>query len=110
MPRPHLAALAALTLALNLPCHAAEPAPRDSEVKEAVKQGLALVQKAAANYPAHRSCFSCHHQTLPMLAMIWARERGIAADTGLLQEQADFTLESFQDKREAMREGKGVGG
>jgi N-acyl-D-aspartate/D-glutamate deacylase len=46
-----------------------------------------------------------------MLAMAAARDRGLDPEGGaLLQEQADFTLESFREKVEPMREGRGVGG
>src|SRR5262249_28068467 len=97
-----VAAVATFTLVPRL--FAGAPAARP-EAEEAVAKGLAVVQKAAANYPNHRTCFSCHHQTLPMLAMATARARGVRADEALLQEQADFTLESFQDKLAPMREG-----
>ena len=85
-------------------------APLQKEIHEAVEKGLALVQKAALNYPKHRDCFSCHHQTLPMLAMVRARDKGLKVDGALLQEQADFTLESFLGKRNEMAKGSGVGG
>src|SRR3954466_6919446 len=64
-------------------------------VEEAVKRGLRLVEEAAGRYPTHRTCFSCHHQTLPMQAMVTAREHGVAIDAELLQGQADFSHESF---------------
>lgn len=87
-----------------------EPAPTTEAVRNAVGRGLSLVQRAASNYPHHRTCFSCHHQTLPMLAMVKAREHGVAVDGGLLQEQADFSAESFRTKTESIAQGKGVGG
>jgi N-acyl-D-amino-acid deacylase len=68
------------------------------------------VEKAAANYPKHRQCFSCHHQTLPMLAMATARDRKLATDAELFKMQAEFTHKSFNDRVEPMKEGKGVGG
>lgn len=78
--------------------------------RQAVEAGLALVQKAAENYPTHRQCFSCHHQTLPLLAIRAAQAHGVAASATLLAEQAQFTLDSFEEKRDDMRKGKGVGG
>ncbi|GAC1473596.1 MAG: hypothetical protein NVSMB9_22500 [Isosphaeraceae bacterium] len=86
------------------------PAPTRRAVVQAATKGLALARKAAASYPTHRDCFSCHHQTLPMLAMVEARDRGLEGDEALLQEQADFTFESFQGKVPAMRKGEGIGG
>ena len=44
--------------------------PNEQKLAQALERGLPIVQKAAANYPTHRDCFSCHHQTLPMLAMV----------------------------------------
>ncbi len=73
-------------------------------------RGLALVQKAAANYPTHRTCFSCHHQTLPMQSMVTAHEYGLAIDEELLQATADFSHDSFRERIGPMREGKGIGG
>lgn len=78
--------------------------------REAVSTGLAVVQKAAANYPNHRDCFSCHHQTLPILAMVSARDAGLPIDAVLLQSQAEFSLDSFTGKRAELEKGRGVGG
>ncbi|MFP6904276.1 MAG: prenyltransferase/squalene oxidase repeat-containing protein [Verrucomicrobiota bacterium] len=79
-------------------------------VRHAIEQGLELVQKAARNYPDHRVCFSCHHQTLPMFAMATARDRGFTIDEALLEEQAEFTRDFYRGRVKMMREGKGVGG
>jgi N-acyl-D-amino-acid deacylase len=78
--------------------------------KQAVARGLVIVQKAAANYPSNRSCFSCHHQTLPMLAMTAARGAKFAINDELLQGQAEFTHRSFRERIEPMKEGRGIGG
>jgi len=107
---PRTSFLVLLCLALLPPARGGPPNSPQREVKEAVAKGLTLVETAAASYPNHRTCFSCHHQTLPMLAMVKARDRGVNTDAALLQAQADFTLESFQEKRAAMDEGKGIGG
>src|SRR4051794_29351950 len=80
----------------------------EREVDEAVRAGLALAEKAAANYPNHRECFSCHHQTLPMLAMVAAP--GAGDGKALLKQQGEFTRDSFADKLDALKAGKGIGG
>jgi N-acyl-D-amino-acid deacylase len=99
-----LAAMCATSLSQG-----AEP-PASSELKKAAERGLALVQKAAANYPKHRDCFSCHHQTLPMLAMVTARDHGLAIDDTLLKQQSEFTLDTFKTKTTEMKQGRGIGG
>lgn len=76
----------------------------------ALKLGLPIVEKAAANYPTHRKCFSCHHQTLPMLSVVCDRDAGGADHETLLKAQGEFTRHSFHDQIEDLREGKGIGG
>jgi N-acyl-D-amino-acid deacylase len=86
------------------------PAQGTVDIEKAISRGLAIVQKAASNYPNHRKCFSCHHQTLPMLAMVTARDRKLPFDEKVLAEQAEFTHSSFRERIESMKEGRGVGG
>jgi N-acyl-D-amino-acid deacylase len=109
--RRRFAILAALLgmIGIGRPVEAGGPTSRPA-VEEAVKRGLRLVEEAAGRYPTHRTCFSCHHQTLPMQAMVTAREHGVAIDEELLQAQADFSHDSFRERAEPMRRGKGIGG
>ena len=109
MPRLHALILVFLGLSLTEATRAGEITTQE-DLRVAVTTGLALIQKAAANYPTHRECFSCHHQTLPMLALTVARTAAVPTDAALLPSQADFTLDSFADKRAEMEKGKGVGG
>jgi mannose/cellobiose epimerase-like protein (N-acyl-D-glucosamine 2-epimerase family) len=73
-------------------------------------RALAVVQKAAASYPKHRQCFSCHHQTMPMLAMVTVRKQHGVIDEKLLQDQAEFTHKSFKGELNGLKAGKGIGG
>lgn len=102
-----VAALAMLAVATG---GAPASAPEPEAVRQATERGLKLVQTAAANYPSHRQCFSCHHQTLPILAMVAARGQGLAIDGKILDGQVEFSLESFREHLDSMKEGKGVGG
>ena len=100
-------------LMLLLCCHslfAANDSIPPATIRTAVAKGLQVVQKAARNYPEHRDCFSCHHQTLPMLAMDLAGQRGLAIDRKLIQSQAEFTWNTFNERRERLAKGKGIGG
>src|SRR5207253_1069027 len=58
----------------------------------------------------HRKCFACHHQTLPMLAVIAADKAGVLTDRELIEAQAAFTRKSFSDQLDQLRQGKGIGG
>ena len=79
-------------------------------INRAIERGLNIVQKGAGNYPNNRECFSCHHQTLPMLAMREASEAGISIDEELMQEQVHFIRDYFEDRMNSVTEGKSVGG
>jgi N-acyl-D-amino-acid deacylase len=111
-----------LILAVH-PCRAGDE-PTPAQLEDAIFQGVSLLSRAATNYPTHRTCFSCHHQTLPMLALYEARgalrvasryegdrlSRKADAIDDVMDEQAAFIRDSFKDKLASMREGKGVGG
>jgi N-acyl-D-amino-acid deacylase len=108
-----LSGAVALVFSLVLAAARGEDAPaadHRARVTAAVERGLPLVVEAAGRYPTHRQCFSCHHQTLPMLAMVAARSAGLKIDEQALQAQADFTHTSFKNELEDLRAGKGIGG
>jgi N-acyl-D-amino-acid deacylase len=104
----------ALTIVLALPpsATAADEAPKDQETRiaTAIERGLTVVQTAARNYPTHRECFSCHHQTLPALAMVTALDAGYEIDAPLLAEQLQFTRTFFEGKAESLASGGHIGG
>jgi hypothetical protein len=93
-----------------------EPSPSEplrAEVKAAVEKTLPLLKKGAEGHVAKRSCFACHNQAFPMLAITTAQERGLAiADVDLkeLREQTKFVAEFLDKNRENYRQGKGTGG
>lgn len=82
---------------------------RDS-IRKAVEAGLRTLEKSAATYADRRSCFSCHHQTLPMQAMATARQAGFKIDEDLFRAQARFTHESFRSRATELKDGTGIGG
>ena len=88
--------------------HAKEEDP--SKVRRAIEGGLRIVQKGAENYPKNRDCFSCHHQTLPMLAMHDASEAGISINEALMKDQVQFTRDLFEDRLDSITDGKSLGG
>lgn len=89
---------------------ATSPAIAAQTLRTAVTRGLDVVTKAAGRYPENENCFSCHHQTLPVLAAVTAREHGVGIDETLLPAQTTFTRASFHDELENLREGRRIGG
>ena len=104
-----LVGIAAATL--HVPrAFADEAASQRRTAQQAVEAGLAIVQKGAHNYPNHRACFSCHHQTLPLVAMTEAREQGYKIDEDIHQQQTAHTLRHFSEKLDQLKSGNGIGG
>jgi hypothetical protein len=102
--------LAALLLALAGPLAAAEPAPTAKEIRAAVARALPLIQKGSAGHMAHRTCFACHHQAIPVLALTTARSRGFPLKQEEVQKHLKF-IATFLDKNRAnYLKGKGQGG
>lgn len=89
---------------------AEENAVSQDKLRGAIERGLAVVQRSAAEYPKHRRCFSCHNQTLPILAMVTARRAGLAIDEALLKSQTEFTHAFFTKRSKDLRGEKGIGG
>ncbi len=87
-------------------CAAAAPPDLDT----ALQRGLALIRTAAANWPKHKTCFSCHHQTLPMLGVIEAGRAGHAIDAEWLQTQSGITRAYFAERIDDMHAGDHVPG
>lgn len=84
-----------------------EPA---GDVESATRRGLALITRAASNWQSHKTCFSCHHQTLPMLAAIESSKVGMALDETWLSSQADTTHKYFKVRVDVMNAGDHVPG
>jgi len=89
---------------------AAQTTPAQSELRAAVTRALPLINKAAVGHTQQRSCFSCHHQTMAVLALTTARAHGFTVDEAAVGAQTRFTAEFLSRNRESFRAGKGTGG
>jgi len=81
-----------------------------SELGPPVSRSLALLAKSAQTYTEQRTCFSCHHQTLPVLALQQARGQGFEVAAKEIQRQLAFTQRFFADRRTQVAMGKDVPG
>jgi len=82
----------------------------DGGVTQAVENGLRVLTRGAREYPEHRQCFACHHQTLPLLALTAAHRLDLPRQTELEQELVQFVRESFAKRTDELHAGEGVGG
>jgi len=91
-------------------CGHASAVEDTGDVKSATARGLALVTRAAGNWQKNKTCFSCHHQTLPMLAMTEAARVGFPVDKASMKSQAEITHAYFEERIEDMNAGRHVPG
>jgi hypothetical protein len=109
MLRPWGAA-AVLLCGLAGPVAAAEPATTTKPVREAVARALPLIRKGSAGHMAQRTCFACHHQAIPILALVTARSRGIPVDEAEVRKHLRFIAAFLDGNRNNYRQGRGQGG
>jgi ankyrin repeat protein len=64
--------------------------------RSAVERALPLLQRSAAEFVSKRSCFSCHHNALPILVLHMARERGLTIDPAALSAVEERTFDDLR--------------
>jgi hypothetical protein len=85
--------------------------PPTQSVRTAVERALPLLVKASAlEYPKHRTCFSCHNQAVPAIALALARQRGFAVLAETLRAIAEHTESDLNGAIDDYRRGKGQPG
>ncbi|MBD3676237.1 MAG: terpene cyclase/mutase family protein [Planctomycetaceae bacterium] len=71
---------------------------------------LELLTWTAGVYPEQRDCFSCHHQTMPSLALKQAHRQGLEVDLEEIERQIALTARFFEPRIPRMLKGEGVPG
>jgi ankyrin repeat protein len=82
----------------------------DNTVAKAVEAALPLLQQTSETFFAKsgQGCVSCHHQSLPALAIEFSRERGFRVDEKKAKAQAETTQRLLAGRRERLLQGSGV--
>ncbi|MFO0942695.1 MAG: hypothetical protein U0930_18310 [Pirellulales bacterium] len=86
-----------------------------NRLDDAISRATKILQSGVKNYPEHRSCFSCHHQALPLLANSVGSLHSPDAQRQFYQQSetkeiVDFTSRSFISKIETLNSGAEIGG
>jgi hypothetical protein len=102
--------VAALLMGVAQLAPAAGPPPTAVEVRRAVARALPLIQKGAAGHMAKRTCFACHHQAIPVLALTTARSRGFPVEEEEVQKHLRFIADFLDGNRANYLKGRGQGG
>lgn len=89
---------------------AAESAPSPDAMRAAIGKSIPLIEKASAGSADQRQCFTCHHQAVPVFALVEARDRGFTIDQANLQRQLEHTAAHLERGREGYLQARGQGG
>ncbi len=89
---------------------AAEPETSAEEIRAAIRQAIPLIEAGSAGSAEHRTCFTCHSQAIPILALAAAKRRGFTIDDENFNRQVQHTVKHLERGRKAYQEGKGQGG
>ncbi|MDA1050831.1 MAG: hypothetical protein O3C40_10175 [Planctomycetota bacterium] len=106
----HLTPLVAAILALSRLVAAGEPLCSEDQIRSAVERAIPLIEAGAAGSAEQRTCFTCHSQALPILALVEAKRREFVVDEPNLKRQLDHTLAHLERGKTNYLEGKGQGG
>jgi hypothetical protein len=87
-----------------------EAAPTEKEIRAAVAKAIPLLEKGAIGHRTQRTCFACHNQGIPILALTTARTRGFDIDEKELQAQVEYIAKFLDRNRDKFKMGKGTGG
>jgi hypothetical protein len=90
----------------------AAPADGDQQeaIESAIRKSIPLLEKGAAGHRDQRTCFTCHGQTLPVLALVAANQRGFTIDKDNLQSQVKRAADHMKRGRKNYLIGRGQGG
>lgn len=82
----------------------------EAACREAARKGLEMVTAAASRWQQNKTCFSCHHQPLPILAVTEAAKAGFPPGQAWIDSQAETTHRYFEDRTDTMLDGDHVPG
>jgi hypothetical protein len=100
----------ATSLLLSIAWANADFRPSQAELRAAVAKAVPLLEKGTAGHMANRTCFACHNQGVPVLAVVTARSRGFAIDESLLRKNMEFINAFLDTNRTGYQQGRGQGG
>ena len=86
------------------------PQTKPDPVRVAVKAALPRLVAGASGHIDQKTCFACHNQASPTLALVAARDRGFDISEKFFRAQAEHIAYFLASNKERFRKGEGTGG
>ena len=77
--------------------------PAQARIRSAAAKAVAAIQNSQKTWPSKQSCYSCHQQVLPALALREAREHGIPVDEKAAHADAAFAFGFYSNLDRAVQ-------
>ncbi len=87
-----------------------DPLFSGADSRAAIERAIPLIEAGSARSAEERTCFTCHNQALPILALTEIKRRGFAVDESNLERQLKHTLAHLKRGKKNYLAGKGQGG
>lgn len=106
-----------IVILLGVSASAIAQVPR-ARLDDGIARATELMTKGVKSYPEHRSCFSCHHQALPLLALSvgsigterFEEGRANFYSNPTTKQILEFTEQAFANKLDTLNSGGEIGG
>jgi hypothetical protein len=86
------------------------PKPTTDPVRLAIEAAIPKLVAGAEGHIKQKSCFACHNQASPVLALRLARERGFTVPKNFFEKQAEHITDFLASHTERFLKGEGTGG
>ncbi len=80
-------------------------ASQNESLQRAAESAIAVLQKSGPAFVKVSGCVSCHHQSLPQMAIGEANARGLATNREISKQQVAATIAMYKPAREMMMQG-----
>lgn len=86
------------------------PASQPNPVRRAVASAVPQLMGGATGHADKKSCFACHNQVYPALALRAARARGLEVPQEFFESQSEHVRAFLASNRDRFLDGRGTGG
>lgn len=101
-----------LVILVGVSTYAVAQVPID-QLDDGIARATQLMIKGVKSYPEHRSCFSCHHQALPLMALSVGnleQDQARFYNDATTKQILEFTEQAFSNKLDTLNSGGEIGG
>jgi Squalene-hopene cyclase C-terminal domain len=86
------------------------PLPKPTPAQVVIEAAIPKLVAGATGHADQKTCFACHNQAYPLLALTAARDRGLAVPEKFFKAQAKHITGFLAENKDRFLDGRGTGG